>query len=513
VSGILLTMGDVIPGRSSLDLLAEAYGKLTSGIAIQQANVDAYQLITQALAAGQTGIHLPAGNYSVSQQVNINNIDNVEIYGDGQDDTILRLNDNVYGGSNSSPKPATVLSFVEADNFHVHDLQIDGNAAGNPFQGNPATAYAMDGILGWNSSNGLINNCLIHDCRFMGVQLEVGSNCIVQDNTILNSNANGISVSNAGNHGSGYQVLNNMVNGASDVGISVWEGVSALVHGNNVQNVTLNLSPYQQNTHVGILAEGQAPCRNVIFSNNTVSNISSPITKYPGLGMGAGPDGSSNIQFLNNTFENVYQMARIVGAMVDISVTGNTVNGTLSLTYPVLNVSPSDKGTSPNNVSIEGNVFNGTPTGMVAYIISIISGSGKFINNTIYTNGNKALLVWHPTYWVSSPNTMAVVETPTPSPTLLLSAPSSESQGQRAQLSITAFNPTNSPFNAKVMIEIMGPNNYLMFDVVQVNVAAASQSTLYYVWSAPNQSGTYSVSVSLAPPTPSGFSTATVQIM
>src|SRR5208282_4660804 len=319
---------------------------------VQQTTVDAYQMITQALASGQTKIHLPAGNYSVSQQVNINNIADVEIYGDGQNATILTLNDNVYGGSNTNPKPATVLSFVEADGFHVHDLQIDGNAAGNPFQGNPATAIAMDGILAWNSSNGMINNCLIHDCRFMGVQIEVGSNCIVQSNTIVNSNANGISVGNAGNNGSGHQVLSNIVNGASDVGISVWEGVGALVRGNNVQNVTLNLSPYQQNTHVGLLAEGQSPCTDIAFSSNTVSNISSPSTKYQGVGMGCGPDGSSNIQFLNNTFSNVWQMARLTGAVTGITVTGNKVNSSVSLLDPVLNVSPSDTGNSPINANI-----------------------------------------------------------------------------------------------------------------------------------------------------------------
>src|SRR5208282_879092 len=116
---------------------------------VQQTTVDAYQMITQALASGQTKIHLPAGNYSVSQQVNINNIADVEIYGDGQNATILTLNDNVYGGSNTNPLPAHVLNFL-ADGFHVHDLQIDGNAAGNPFQGYPGTAYAMDGVHSWN---------------------------------------------------------------------------------------------------------------------------------------------------------------------------------------------------------------------------------------------------------------------------------------------------------------------------------------------------------------------------
>jgi len=112
----------------------------------------------------------------------------------------------------------------------------------------------------------------------------------------------------------------------------------------------------------------------------------------------------------------------------------------------------------------------------------------------------------------SPTQSLTVTGTPKPTPTLLLSSPSSGSQGQSVQLSITVFNPTNSLLSANVMVEITGPNNYVMFDVVQVNVAAASQSTAYYVWMAPNQSGTYTATVNLSPSIPSGVSTTTIQI-
>jgi kumamolisin len=112
----------------------------------------------------------------------------------------------------------------------------------------------------------------------------------------------------------------------------------------------------------------------------------------------------------------------------------------------------------------------------------------------------------------SPAQSLTVTGTPTPTPTLLLSAPSSGSPGQPVQLSITVFNPINSPLNGNVMVEITGPSNYVMFDVVQVNVAAASHATAYYVWTAPNQSGTYTATVNLSPSTPSGVSTATIQI-
>jgi hypothetical protein len=112
----------------------------------------------------------------------------------------------------------------------------------------------------------------------------------------------------------------------------------------------------------------------------------------------------------------------------------------------------------------------------------------------------------------SPTQSLAVTGTPSPIPTLFLSVPSSGSRGQPVQLTITVFNPTNSLLDANVMVKIMGPNNYVMFDIVQVNVAAASHSTAYYVWTAPNQSGTYSVTANLSPPTLSGVSTATIQI-
>jgi len=245
----------------------------------------------------------------------------------------------------------------------------------------------------------------------MAVQIELGSNCIVQNNTLLNSNANGISISNSVNNsakgrGSGHQVLNNVVNGASDVGISVWEGIGTLVHGNTVENITMNVSPYMQNTHDGIIFEGAGPCTNVTFSNNTIRNILSPTTKYQGTAIWGGPDGSSNIQYLNNTFQNVWQMARLVGSVTGITLTGNKVNGTVGLIEPVLFVTTDPDGNSPSNVNIQKNVFTGTPSGMIAFIINLQAGAGEFINNTIYTNGNKAIGVANPTSWISSPNTI-----------------------------------------------------------------------------------------------------------
>ncbi|HKM78413.1 MAG TPA: hypothetical protein VJZ03_05010, partial [Candidatus Bathyarchaeia archaeon] len=61
--------------------------------------------------------------------------------------------------------------------------------------------------------------------------------------------------------------------------------------------------------------------------------------------------------------------------------------------------------TAPIAATIEQNIFQGIPSGMRVYIINLLAGSGKFINNTIYANGNKTIYVNDPA-WTSSPNTI-----------------------------------------------------------------------------------------------------------
>jgi hypothetical protein len=111
----------------------------------------------------------------------------------------------------------------------------------------------------------------------------------------------------------------------------------------------------------------------------------------------------------------------------------------------------------------------------------------------------------------SSPASLTVTGTVTPTPTLLLSVPSSASRGQSITLSITIFNPTSSPLNANVTVQITGPGNYVSFDVIQVQVAASSQLTTYYDWTVPNQPGTYNVTVGLLSTKPGGTDTGTVR--
>src|SRR5208337_729303 len=69
----VLTSG-TFPPLFGLELLDKASGSVPS----QYTGNDAYQIVTQALAAGQTKIHLPAGHYSVSQEIEIE-VPNIEI--------------------------------------------------------------------------------------------------------------------------------------------------------------------------------------------------------------------------------------------------------------------------------------------------------------------------------------------------------------------------------------------------------------------------------------------------
>src|SRR5208282_3612403 len=137
-----------------------------------------------------------------------------------------------------------------------------------------------------------------------------------------------------------------------------------------------------------------------------VHDISSPTTRYNGTAIWGGPNGSSNIQYLNNKIQNVYAAMRLVGSVTGLIVTGNSVNGTTSTTQPIIWVDYNPRGNAPTGVDIENNTIRGVPSDMTTYVVNLNAGSGKFINNTIYTNGNKAIRVENSLDWVSSPNTI-----------------------------------------------------------------------------------------------------------
>jgi len=112
----------------------------------------------------------------------------------------------------------------------------------------------------------------------------------------------------------------------------------------------------------------------------------------------------------------------------------------------------------------------------------------------------------------SSSESLSVTGTSPPTPTILFPAPASVQHGQTVTLTVTVFNPSSSVLNANITIQIDGPNNYVLFDVIKIPVNANSQSSGYYDWAVPTQTGTYTATVSLLPRSLSGVDTETIQV-
>lgn len=183
-----------------------------------------------------------------------------------------------------------------------------------------------------------------------------------------------------------------------------------------------------------------------------------------------------------------------------------------------------------SSVGLSGSIATNPSSVQVTLSRSIDSGSTWVTFMTVMTDGSGSYSTgWTPPYpasyllrasWsgnsqfagsTSSSVSLTVTGTVTPTPTLLLSNPSTASQGQTVTLSITVFNPTSSALNGNVTVQITGPGNYVSFVVIQVQVAASSQVTTYYDWTVPSQAGTYTVNVGLLSTKPGGTDTGTVR--
>ena len=110
----------------------------------------------------------------------------------------------------------------------------------------------------------------------------------------------------------------------------------------------------------------------------------------------------------------------------------------------------------------------------------------------------------------STSASLTVTGTVSPTPTLVLSAPSTATTGQNVRLTLTTFNPNSAPLNANIAIQITGPGNYVILDVVPVK-ALTGESITYYDWTVPNQAGAYSVTVGYFPNSGT-YDSATIQV-
>jgi parallel beta-helix repeat protein len=238
---------------------------------IEHANQDATQVIQYAIGALSNGgkIMIQRGTYTLSSSLQSNGINGIELYGEGNL-TVLRLANAV----NDS-----VIHLSGVKDWHVHDLQVDGNKVAQS-----STSQSCCGISAWNCTNIVLERNYVHDCRTFGIEMSYGSNSKVLNNYVTNSGANGITIDNE-EGGGGITVQGNVVDGASDVGITAWVGSGLLIAGNQIMNVMNKDSPFGSNSGVGMMAEGTDTLGStgVTYSGNTVTNCVGPgFSSVPG---------------------------------------------------------------------------------------------------------------------------------------------------------------------------------------------------------------------------------------
>jgi len=149
-----------------------------------------------------TPINLGNGNFAA---VGTTSVSGIELYGEGSS-TILNAGTNMNGA---------VIGVLNANNWYIHDLQINGNRASQSGSGG-APPY-LNGIWIINSANTTIEHCYVHDTKTVGIYLVSGNSDAILYNNVVNNNANGIQVGWSTND----LIQGNTVNGASDVGISI----------------------------------------------------------------------------------------------------------------------------------------------------------------------------------------------------------------------------------------------------------------------------------------------------
>lgn len=309
---------------------------------------------------------------------------NVELY--GRPGTILKLGPNVN----------VRFIFVSGKSgVYIHDLEIDGNSANN-------SGTMCQGI---GISNGALNtkveNCYIHDCRTNGISDTGAGGSQFLNNSIARCGANGITMGAPNGTASG-----NTVDGASDVGITIWQTDNCTIQNNVVKNINLSVSPFGENTHVGIMLENTGGGHTV--KNNAVSGCT-------GAAFSTSTTGTGNV-FDSNTISNCARALSIWGGGVTVT----------NSTFDLLAQNPPVKSGVQNGmvyVSAVGPVIitgcsftnigaycilgtGGAPQPVVQLYVPTGFVSGTFSNNTVQTDGGKYTPIVSSAAWVVSGNTI-----------------------------------------------------------------------------------------------------------
>jgi len=378
-------------------------------------------------------VFIKAGTYILNTVISVN-FGNIIIDGEGQS-SILQL------ASGRSALPwCMVLRIANCQNVTIQNIHVDGN-----FQNNNSTTKTQYGIAIENCQHVKVKNCYVTNCRMFGIYvLSTTSTSNVYDvdivgNHVINCLWNGISfysmvtgaelhdcrVTNNYVEGScdialdtaaeaiatpsyGVQFINNTVNGYlaypgygssgtpdADFGVRVESGVSHLVQGNIIYNVSNGI------------ADGPGPCQsgndtilnNKIWMNHTNGwagieayandNTIDGNTIYGGFAAwsnGIYVRGNSTI-VKNNTIVNSGGVVNFLGICEagDINPYNTTI---ISNDVHLCTVGDRILFASGKGQVVRGNIgYN--PVGNIANPVSgsylLDSGSGTIANNTVYT--------------------------------------------------------------------------------------------------------------------------------
>jgi parallel beta-helix repeat protein len=309
------------------------------------------QAAINSLASGGK-VHIKAGTYTIEASI-VPTVSSIDLCGEG-DATILSL----VNGVNNTPINLSSLS-----NWRIHDLQIDANKANQ-------TGTSTMGIYVSLCTNVIVENCYVHDAHTFGIQVTNCNDCRIIGNFVKDSDANGIQIENDVSGGR-TAAIGNVINGASDVGITCWKGFDVVIAGNIVTNINANTSPFSVNGHVGIDCE-QSSSR-VVIANNVVSVC-------PGAGLSSVPSSgqtNSDIIFEGNQVYNV-------GKGIDVARTNQVLirNNMFDTTTDVgVNIS------SGTYASVTGNFFYSIGAqGISAHIAGVI-----IENNTLVSIAGDAI--------------------------------------------------------------------------------------------------------------------------
>lgn len=352
-------------------------------------STDAAIVIAEACVPNSQ-VFIKAGTYTIGSGLNIQNRNNVELY--GESGTVLKLAD----GTNSN-----VLQFSSGDGIYIHDLEIDGNRfsqAGGAGGGTVDQGDNLAGFAFYYCTNSTIQNCHVHDSRCFGIVSLAGSNIKILNNLVENCDANGMNLGGNDGGGSGLLCSGNTVDGASDVGIASWNGQNLTVTNNTIRNITMTRSPFGWQSREFLSNEHSAsssPANNT-FQNNTCDNCTGPAIYM---------SGGTNVLFNGNHFTNCREAFILDTSPASVTLTNNTFDRIGQVSGGAGGAAVDVSAGSAH--SITGNSF----TNVGAYltesnVIELTGGAGTFSNNTVSTSNGKYKAISAGSGWTVSNNTI-----------------------------------------------------------------------------------------------------------